>query len=93
MVSLENEYYTFKQQLENEKNNLKEFESIKITEDNNNPFSIEERIASKERGIKSCQKEIQELEKIFQEVKEELTEYINNGGEVSESTIKDLRGI
>lgn len=91
MVSLENEYFSFKEQLKSEMEKLQKFESIIITEDDNNPFSVEERIASKERGIKSCKENIAELEELIQEVKEELLEFIEEGGEVSEATVKELK--
>ena len=91
MVSLENEYYSFKMELKNEKETLAKLEAIEIIEDDNNPFSTEERIKAKERGIKSCKETIAEIEEILAEVNEELIDFINNGGEVSQKTINELK--
>ena len=89
-MSIENEYLTLKKQLEVEHNKLLEYQAIEIVEDENNPFSIEERVNAKNRCINSCKESISELKEILAEVEDELREFIANGGEVSKLTIKEL---
>jgi hypothetical protein len=89
-MSLENEYYNEKAYLEAEKEKLAKLEATEIKEDENKPFSIEERTQSKQRGINSIKEDIKESTEILKEIREELIEFINNGGEVSELTKKEL---
>ena len=89
-MSLENDYYNEKAYLKAEKEKLAKLEATEIKEDENNPFSIEERNEAKKRGIKSCKESIKESEEIIDEIKEELIEFIKNGGEVSEITLNEL---
>ena len=92
-MSLENEYFQIKAELKREKNELEKSQAIIVVEDENNPFTIEERIAAKERVIKSHKSQIKELEELIAEIKEELQEFIENGGEVSQLTIDELEEI
>lgn len=89
-MNLENEYFTLKQELKIEEEKLAKFENTKIVEDENNPFTIEEMIESKNRGIASCKESIIEITGLINEVKEELIDFVDNGGEVSEKTLKEL---
>ena len=84
-MSLENEYYTEKQFLTKEKETLAKFEALNVEE------MTEEQIAARNRGIKRCKETIKESEEILEEIKEELVEFINNGGEVSEKTKEEIR--
>lgn len=81
---LENEYYNEKKLLENARDNLAEFEALNVEE------MTEEQIAARNRGIESCKEDINESEEILSEIKEELVEFINNGGEVSEKTKEEI---
>ena len=83
-MSLENEYFDEKQFLTKEKETLAKFESLNIEN------MAEEQIAARERGIKRCKETIKESEEILEEIKEELIDFITNGGDVSELTLKDL---
>lgn len=83
-MSLENEYYTEKQMLKNAEEKLESFESLDDSK------MTQEQIEAKERGIRRAKADIKESEEILSEIKEELKEFIANGGEVSESTLKEL---
>ena len=83
-MSLENEYYNEKDFLTNEKQTLTKFEALDIEN------MTEEQLKARNRGIKNAKESIKESEEILKEIKDELIEFINNGGEVSESTLKDL---
>ena len=83
-MSLENEYFDEKQFLANEKETLAKFEGLNVEE------MTSEQIDARNRGIKRCKVTIKESEEILEEIKEELVEFINNGGEVSKLTLKDL---
>lgn len=85
-MSLENEYFNEKAFFENEKKALAKLEATEIKEDENNPFSLEERINAKQKGIESYKKSIKESEELIEEIQEELINFIKNGGEVSEKT-------
>ena len=89
-MSLENEYITFKKELESDKRKLAEAKAIVVAPDENNDLTIEERTEAKNRAIKSIESRIEETEEILEEIKSELKEFIANGGEVSETTLKEL---
>ena len=80
MVSLENEYFHWKQMRENAQNRITEMESLDVEN------MSEEQLEARERVIKGAKEEIKECEEMLEEIKEELVEFINNGGEVSEKT-------
>lgn len=90
-MSIENEYLHNKKFLENEKEKLAKIEATEILEDENNAFSIEERTEAKNKAIKMHKEDIKETEEILDEIKEELIEFINNGGEVSQMTLDALK--
>jgi len=91
MVNIENEYYALKAELKQEQEKLAKFEATEIVEDENNPFTIEERTEAKNRGIKSCKETITEIKELLDEVTGELHDFIKNGGEVSNETLKELK--
>ena len=72
-MSLENELAQFQAELKAEEQNLAKFEAMEIVEDENNPFSIEERIEARERGIRSTKESIEEIKEIIEEIKEEMS--------------------
>ena len=80
MVSLENEYFTWKQALKNAQEKLAKMESLDVEK------MTQEQLEARERVIKGAKEEIKECEEMLEEIKEELVEFINNGGEVSEKT-------
>ena len=84
-MNLENEYVHFKQELKSEEEKLAKFESLNENEMN------EMQIEAKERGIKRVKASINELEELIEEVKTELKEFIENGGEVSQETLDELK--
>ena len=90
MVNIENEYFALKAELKQEQEKLAKFEATEIVEDENNLFTIEERTEAKNRGIKSCKETITEIKKLLDEVTAELHDFIKNGGEVSNETLKEL---
>ena len=92
-MSLENEYFQIRKELQVTKENLAEAEAIVVEEDENNPFSVEKRMEAKNRAIRMNKSDIKELEEILEEIKEELKEFIANGGEVSQITIDTIGGI
>lgn len=83
-MSLENEYYNEKQLLENAQENLAKFEEMDVTE------MSREQIEARERGIRMVKEDIKESEEILEEIREELNEFIKNGGEVSEKTKESI---
>ena len=85
-MSLENEYYEFKAALKTEEEKLAKAEGIVVVEDENNPFSVEDRIEAKNRAIKSHKAHISEIKEILTEVEEELIDFVKNGGDVSSKT-------
>lgn len=84
-MSLENEYYHFKRELRSEKEELEKFESLDVTQ------MDEMQLKARQRGIASCKESINELEGYLQEVKEELKEFIKEGGEVSQKTFDEFK--
>ena len=90
-MSLENEYYALKQALKTEEKKLAKIEAAEIVEDKNNPFTVEERLEAQQQAIKMHNEDINELKELIAEVKEELQEFINNGGEVSEITLNEFK--
>lgn len=89
-MRLERQYNSLKQMLAREKKALARFEAAEIVEDENNPFSVEERLQAKEKAIASCKENIKEYEEILEEIKVELYDFIYDDGEVSNKTIEDL---
>ena len=81
-MSIENEYYQIKEELNVEMENLTKFRAIEP--------KTEEQAETKERGINRCKKDIQECREILDEIREELFEFIENGGEVSEKTKEEI---
>lgn len=84
-MSLENEYYHWKKMVENETNNLEKFESLDVTQ------MDEMQLEARNRGIESCKEGIEEFSEIFNEVREELQEFIKEGGEVSQKTLDEFK--
>ena len=89
-MRLERQYNSLKQMLAREKKALARFEAAEIAEDENNPFSVEERLQAKENAIETCKQNLREYAKIKGELKEELIIFINNGGDVSEKTKEEI---
>ena len=83
-MSLENEYFNEKQLLKNAEEKLAKFEALDVKN------MTEEQLNAQQRGIKRVKEDITESEEILEEIREELVEFINNGGEVSEITLKEL---
>lgn len=84
-MNIENEYFTFKKQLENEMKTFKHFKyDLDITK------MSEEQLDARNRGLKSSEKAVNETCEILEEIKVELYDYIYNGGEVSKETIETL---
>ena len=84
MVSLENEYFTWKQMREKAEKNIAKMESLDVEN------MTQEQLEARERVIKGAKEEIKECEEMLEEIKEELVEFINNGGEVSEKTKEEI---
>ena len=80
---IENDYYVYKKELEYTVTKLHEFKEIcgDLTE---------EQINARDRGIKSCEKQIDYIINGLDEIKIELYDFIVDGGEVSHDTIEDL---
>ena len=84
IMNLENEYVHFKQELKSEEEKLAKFESLNENE------MTEMQIEARNRGIKSCKESITEIKELLAEVTAELHDFIKNGGEVSNETLKEL---
>lgn len=83
-MSLENEYFITRAESKNEIALLKQFQEQDITK------MSSEQLEAYDRGIKSIEKDIVETDKILDEIKVELYDFIYNGGEVSKKTIETL---
>ena len=83
-MSLENEYYNEKQMLKNAEEKLAKFESLDVSK------MTQEQIEAKERGIRRAKEDIKESKEIIEEIREELLEFIKDGGKISEITKKEL---
>lgn len=85
-MSLENEYFAIKSELESETEILKEYREI----DRSKMDYIQ--LKTFEKGVSNIIKSMEETEKILEEIKIELYDHIYNDGEVSRKTIKSLLG-
>ena len=83
-MSLENEYYNEKQLLKNAQEKISKMESLDVEN------MTQEQLEARERVIKGAKEDIKESEELLEEIKEELVEFINNGGEVSEKTKEEI---
>jgi len=83
-MSLENEYYTEKQLLENAREKLAKMEELDIEN------MTQEQLEARERVIKRAKEDIKESEELLTEIKEELVEFIDNGGEISEEIKEEI---
>lgn len=83
-MSLENEYFHWKQMREKAERNIAKMEDLDVEN------MSQEQLEARERVIKGAKEEIKECEEMLEEIKEELVEFINNGGEVSEKTKEEL---
>lgn len=84
-MSLENEYVHWKQLVKNEEKSLAKFEALDTTN------MDEDQLSARERGIRMAKSSIEEYSEIFEEIKEELQDFIDNGGEVSEITLREFK--
>lgn len=83
-MSLENEYYTEKQLLENAREKLAKMEEMDVKN------MTQEQLEARERVIKRAKEDIKESEELLTEIKEELVEFIDNGGEISEEIKEEI---
>lgn len=83
-MSLENEYFDIKNELENELEVLGNFQDQDISK------MSESQLKAHDRGVKSIKISIEETNEILDEIKIELYDFIYNDGEVSKKTIGEL---